>query len=141
MLTDQYIMIGMADPPNGSPTYPRQGCASCLPTGVASCSEWCTTEVDTGNFGWCENANSLSSGSGSGSGSTDTPDCCVCFPLVLGDKIISPENLVGCNQEPDYWKPSLSDGSTSAELWEQDDMGGCSGGFPVLMMGMLSRYL
>ena len=126
MLTDRYNTIGMAKSPNGSTTYPQQGCASCLPTGVTSCSEWCTGEVDTGNFGWCGNANS-----------TDTTDCCVCSPLGLGDKVISPQNLVGCNQEQAYWKPSLSAESTAAKLWEQNEMGGCSGGYPVTMMEML----
>ena len=129
MLTDRINLRGLYGA--GWSTFPQDGCDQCLPANSSTCSEACTADsnsANTGKFGWCANP-----------GSNRTNDCCSCSTPGLPDnEIVSPENLIACNQEPWYWLPT-AEWSGYAQLLSSGQVGGCNGGYPMLMMQMLSE--
>ena len=53
--------------------------------------------------------------------------------------MISPGHVIECNTLPHFWEPSTDEFGQLASDWKSQKMGGCNGGFPVLMMEMLQK--
>ena len=125
VMTDRINQLGLYGA--GNSTFPQEGCEKCLPLGK-TCRQVCEENPAAGDFGYCAHPEL-----------THPDHCCACSPKGLGHKAVSPGYFVACNQMKKLWSPSDPQFGKLAEAWAAKRMGGCNGGFPVLMMEMAAR--